>query len=198
MVRRPPRSTQGGSSAASDVYKRQLLQLENFGKYFPNHELGIRFNVGIGSGAYKRTTTGGVEVSFGIYKQFDSINKILSEHKLILNTVHLHIGSGSDPELQTQAAIKALEICSKYPTVTTLNLGGGYKVARMMTDKQTSISELSESTAEELIKFEKQTHRKIQLEIEPGTSLIAMAGYCLLYTSPSPRDLSTSRMPSSA
>ena len=28
--------------------------------------------------------------------------------------------------------------------------------------------------------------------------LCARAGYCLLYTSPSPRDLSTSRMPSSA
>ena len=29
MIRRPPRSTQGVSSAASDVYKRQLLDSEN-------------------------------------------------------------------------------------------------------------------------------------------------------------------------
>ena len=28
--------------------------------------------------------------------------------------------------------------------------------------------------------------------------IVALCGYCLLYTSPSPRDLSTSRMPSSA
>eukprot|EP00831_Metopus_contortus_P071593 TRINITY_DN6538_c0_g1_i4.p2 TRINITY_DN6538_c0_g1~~TRINITY_DN6538_c0_g1_i4.p2 ORF type:complete len:104 (-),score=22.26 TRINITY_DN6538_c0_g1_i4:187-498(-) len=29
MIRRPPRSTQGVSSAASDVYKRQLLESQN-------------------------------------------------------------------------------------------------------------------------------------------------------------------------
>ena len=31
-----------------------------------------------------------------------------------------------------------------------------------------------------------------------GQSTLALTGFCLLYTSPSPRDLSTSRMPSSA
>ena len=32
----------------------------------------------------------------------------------------------------------------------------------------------------------------------PGISWIGLCDICLLYTSPSPRDLSTSRMPSSA
>ena len=32
----------------------------------------------------------------------------------------------------------------------------------------------------------------------PANKVVGMAGICLLYTSPSPRDLSTSRMPSSA
>ena len=32
MIRRPPRSTQGVSSAASDVYKRQVMD-DNFLKY---------------------------------------------------------------------------------------------------------------------------------------------------------------------
>ena len=32
----------------------------------------------------------------------------------------------------------------------------------------------------------------------PGAALLAIGDICLLYTSPSPRDLSTSRMPSSA
>ena len=38
------------------------------------------------------------------------------------------------------------------------------------------------------------------IEVEVGTGSHAMVGFiaCLLYTSPSPRDLSTSRMPSSA
>ena len=34
--------------------------------------------------------------------------------------------------------------------------------------------------------------------VQPGDTLFSIAESCLLYTSPSPRDLSTSRMPSSA
>ena len=34
--------------------------------------------------------------------------------------------------------------------------------------------------------------------VPEGTSMMAGTYHCLLYTSPSPRDLSTSRMPSSA
>ena len=34
--------------------------------------------------------------------------------------------------------------------------------------------------------------------VEGGHAPFALTSYCLLYTSPSPRDLSTSRMPSSA
>ena len=50
--------------------------------------------------------------------------------------------------------------------------------------------------------------RKINLEIDEGNFLVLLGpsgcgkstllNICLLYTSPSPRDLSTSRMPSSA
>eukprot|EP00831_Metopus_contortus_P008857 TRINITY_DN13415_c0_g1_i2.p1 TRINITY_DN13415_c0_g1~~TRINITY_DN13415_c0_g1_i2.p1 ORF type:complete len:170 (+),score=48.55 TRINITY_DN13415_c0_g1_i2:114-623(+) len=38
MIRRPPRSTQGVSSAASDVYKRQGINAE----YMGNHNQGIK------------------------------------------------------------------------------------------------------------------------------------------------------------
>ena len=36
------------------------------------------------------------------------------------------------------------------------------------------------------------------VEVTPGVGQVAVFRLCLLYTSPSPRDLSTSRMPSSA
>ncbi len=154
-----------------------LLQLRNFGLACPGHEVGVRFNIGIGSGSYKRTTTGGTHVSFGIYEQRTEIDRLLKEFDLKLTTVHLHIGSGADPELQKQAACKALEVVGDYPTVTTLDLGGGFKVKRGKADKQTSIPELSQSTYDALVEFEKKTHRKIHLEIEPGTYAVALAGY---------------------
>ena len=37
-----------------------------------------------------------------------------------------------------------------------------------------------------------------EVQIRPRSGLAAKSSICLLYTSPSPRDLSTSRMPSSA
>ena len=47
------------------------------------------------------------------------------------------------------------------------------------------------------------THYKTDVDqaavgVRVGLNLVALFGVCLLYTSPSPRDLSTSRMPSSA
>ena len=43
----------------------------------------------------------------------------------------------------------------------------------------------------------KSTANKVR-KIEKRNVIAGFAGSCLLYTSPSPRDLSTSRMPSSA
>jgi len=154
-----------------------LRQLENYGVACRGKEVGIRFNIGIGSGGCKRTTTGGKEASFGIYGQKPEIDRLLLAYGLTLTTVHLHIGSGSDPALQKEAAIKGLDIVAAYPTVTTLNLGGGFKVARMPNEKQTDIDELSETTAQALLQFAKQTQRLIKLEIEPGTASVALSGY---------------------
>ena len=64
MIRRPPRSTQGGSSAASDVYKRQVLgrggsrdglagELEGVGRVEradPGHDTGAVAELGLSVG----------------------------------------------------------------------------------------------------------------------------------------------------
>src|SRR5680860_1922882 len=42
MIRRPPRSTQSRSSAASDVYKRQGQNEFKLGTYFPEFKLNNR------------------------------------------------------------------------------------------------------------------------------------------------------------
>ena len=42
------------------------------------------------------------------------------------------------------------------------------------------------------------TLKTISIDVLPPTIDRSLGAYCLLYTSPSPRDLSTSRMPSSA
>eukprot|EP00831_Metopus_contortus_P048193 TRINITY_DN39180_c0_g1_i1.p2 TRINITY_DN39180_c0_g1~~TRINITY_DN39180_c0_g1_i1.p2 ORF type:complete len:118 (+),score=17.64 TRINITY_DN39180_c0_g1_i1:151-504(+) len=117
MMRRPPRSTQGVSSAASDVYKRQKWQRSY------HHPL------------------------------------------IIFNKEHLHTKS---------------TYCSKpkiYQTKYSISFCNGFVTLLIKVHQNTK-------------KYKNET-TFIQKNISAYCS-------CLLYTSPSPRDLSTSRMPSSA
>lgn len=156
-----------------------LLQLQTYGEALSGTRVGIRFNIGIGSGFTPKTTTGGLNSSFGIYGQKEEIAKLLTKYSLTLTTVHLHIGSGSDPKKQEKAIRKGLSLVEDYPTVTTLNMGGGFKVAGMAYEHSTDINEMGHSMAKALAEFEKKTGRKIILELEPGTALVAKAGYIL-------------------
>lgn len=156
-----------------------LLQLETYGKVLPNTEVGIRFNIGIGSGQFAHISTGGENSSFGIYKQRKEIDALLKKYNLTTNTVHLHIGSGSDPVKQKKAIKEGLKIVQDYKSVKTLNMGGGIKVALMSYEKATDIQEMGLKMSESLEKFEKETGRKIKLEVEPGKALVANSGYIL-------------------
>ncbi|MDP3988032.1 MAG: DUF2322 family protein [Candidatus Levybacteria bacterium] len=156
-----------------------LRQLETYGKILPGSDISIRFNVGIGSGWNPQTSTGGKSSSFGIYQQKEEINSLLEKYELTLKTVHLHIGSGSDPEKQKDAIKEGLAIVRQYKTVTNLNMGGGFKVGGMSYENDTNINKMGKEMEEALRKFYKETGRKIILEVEPGTALVAKAGYIL-------------------
>jgi diaminopimelate decarboxylase len=156
-----------------------LSQLDTYGSQAPGSDVGIRFNVGIGSGWNAQTSTGGENSSFGIYGHREEINDLLLKHGLTLKTVHLHIGSGSDPAKQREAIRAGLDIVRDYPSVTTINMGGGFKVARMTGEKGTNIAEMGRAMRDGLTAFEEETGRRIRLEVEPGTALVANAGYIL-------------------
>eukprot|EP00831_Metopus_contortus_P047734 TRINITY_DN38644_c0_g1_i1.p2 TRINITY_DN38644_c0_g1~~TRINITY_DN38644_c0_g1_i1.p2 ORF type:complete len:131 (-),score=33.80 TRINITY_DN38644_c0_g1_i1:69-461(-) len=130
MIRRPQRSTQGVSSAASDVYKRQSTQ----------------------------STWGIQNVQLNKY---DKMNiKPLADRVVIMP---------APAEEKTASGIIIPDSAKEKPQKgKVVAVGPGTKDEEM----QVSIGD----------------------EVLYGK----YAGTCLLYTSPSPRDLSTSRMPSSA
>jgi diaminopimelate decarboxylase len=156
-----------------------LLQLETYGKALPNTEVGIRFNIGIGSALFPTSSTGGKNSSFGIFEQRDKINALLNKYNLTLTTVHVHIGSGSDSEKQKIAVHEGLKIVNDYPHVVALSMGGGYKVGGMSSEHSTNIKEVGQVMVDAIKDFNKTTGRKILLEMEPGTALVAKAGYIL-------------------
>jgi len=69
-----------------------------------------------------------------------------------------------------------LELAARLPDVTTVNLGGGFKVARAAGEQATDLQECGVPVREELLRFRERHGRALRLEIEPGTYLVANAG----------------------
>ncbi|GBF49488.1 diaminopimelate decarboxylase [Leptospira ryugenii] len=154
-----------------------LKQLEAYGKLFPGGKVSIRFNPGLGSGHTKKTDVGGVASAFGIWhEKLSEVRSLVKQYNLNVEKVHTHIGSGSDPEVWKAVAKYTLEYAEAFETVKVVSLGGGYKVGRMADEKSTDLQKIGEPVKQQFIDFATQHNRKLILEIEPGTYLIALCG----------------------
>jgi diaminopimelate decarboxylase len=154
-----------------------LHQLDRFGRAFSGRDVTIRVNPGLGSGSTNRTNTGGPASSFGIWHAYlDEAKAIAARHRLAIRGLHTHIGSGSDPAVWTRVARLALEIAGRLPDVTTVSLGGGFKVARVAGEEGTDLATVGAVVRDAVVEFKRRTGRALRLEIEPGTYLVANAG----------------------
>ncbi len=154
-----------------------LGQLRAFGEAFPGGVVGVRFNPGLGSGHSRRTNVGGPSASFGIWH--DHLERVIDlqrQYDLQITLLHSHIGSGSDPAVWQRCACLTLAIVERFPSVTTVNLGGGYKVARVAGEEATDLTLAGAPVAAALEEFDRRCGRQLRLEIEPGTFLVANAG----------------------
>ncbi len=139
--------------------------------------VGVRINPLMGSGHNNRTNTGGVNSSFGIWHEYGGqVRAMVAKAGVTIDRLHLHIGSGADPYIWGQVMEQALDIVREYPDVTSLNVGGGYKVHRYGEEVEANMPDIFATFSEKLTAFAKETGRKLHLEIEPGTYFIAHAG----------------------
>lgn len=154
-----------------------LHQLEQFGKAAAGASVSVRINPGLGSGSTKRTNTGGPASSFGIWHSYlPEVKAIAQRANLRIARLHTHIGSGSDPEMWKRVTRMSLDIAEQLPDVTTINLGGGFKVGRMPDEVSTDLQDIGLHVRRELEAFKERTGRALHLEVEPGTYLVARAG----------------------
>lgn len=153
-----------------------IAQIHAFGKLFPGRSLSIRVNPGLGSGHTNRCNVGGPASSFGIWHEhLEEARAAARQYNLTFARMHTHIGSGSDPAVWQRAALLSLDICARLPDATVLNLGGGYKVARVAGEKATDLQEIGKPIADAFRAFADKHGRKLHLEVEPGTYLVANA-----------------------
>jgi len=154
-----------------------LHQLDRYGRALPGRDVTIRVNPGLGSGSTNRTNTGGPASSFGIWHaHLDEAKALAARHRLVVRGLHTHIGSGSDPAVWVRVAELVLEIAERLPAVITVSLGGGFKVARVPGEQATDLAAVGSVVRQAFVGFQRRTGRRLHLEIEPGTYLVANAG----------------------
>lgn len=142
--------------------------------------VGLRVNPGLGAGHNNRTTTGGANSSFGLWNEYvDDALTAAKSAGVRITTLHVHIGSGADPHMWAAVMDTALELVGKMPDVTTLDIGGGFKVKRFSDEQEADMEAIALAFSERLVRFGTVTGREIHLEIEPGTWLVAHAGTLL-------------------
>jgi diaminopimelate decarboxylase len=154
-----------------------LHQLETYAKLYKGTDVGVRLNPGIGSGETNKVTTGGVTAGFGIWHEYiPDIIEIAKKYNLKINKVHTHIGAGTDPAVWERVAMVTVELADLFENVTTVSLGGGFKVGRMDDEPTVDVPAIGKRVSKLLTNHAKKTGRKYHVEIEPGTYLTAMAG----------------------
>ena len=154
-----------------------LHQLDAYGQLFPGSEVCVRINPGLGSGHSNRTNVGGPSAGFGIWHEhLDDVEAIRQKHNLRITRMHTHIGSGADPEVWNRCARMSLDIAARLPEVTTLSLGGGFKVGRMPGEASADLQAIGKPIVQDFKEFNAKYGRKLHLELEPGTYLVANAG----------------------
>src|SRR3989344_62544 len=142
--------------------------------------IAVRLNPGLGAGHNRRTTTGGITSSFGIWDEY--IPEGLdwqSKSRININRIHIHIGSGGDSKIWRTAIRRSLELIRQLPSVEILNMGGGYKIARLEDESPADIGKIITIFESEIKNFATRTGRKLRLENEPGTWLVGNAGLLL-------------------
>lgn len=141
--------------------------------------LAMRVSPGVGTGETVTRNTGDKYSSFGIHlANLEAVLAVAREHGVVIGTVHTHIGSGGDPEVWRQNIERVLGITERFfPEATVVNLGGGFKEARMPDETAADIEDLGRSAKAQFEEMAKRTGRKLKLAIEPGTYLVANSGH---------------------
>ncbi len=159
---------------------RQYEKIEEFAAK-NKINLSIRIHPGLGSGESSTRNTGDKYSCFGVHlDDIENIIKRANNKGIIFDSVHEHIGSGGSPTKWRENVDLELKFIEEYfPNAKNVSFGGGLKVARMDNDTSASPKELGEYAKTRIEEFYKKTGRKLTMEVEPGTYIVANCGFII-------------------
>ncbi|PHX74932.1 MAG: diaminopimelate decarboxylase [Chitinophagaceae bacterium] len=160
-----------------------LSILEAFGNHFGGgYPVIIRLNPHIMAGGNIKISTGHVDSKFGIsIEQGEEIKSIVSATGIQIKGLHIHTGSEiKDIDVYIKGLELILELAKEFPTVSIIDLGGGFKVPYKKDEQGTNMEALGEKVAEAFSRYEVETGKTFQLWFEPGKFLVSECGYFLV------------------
>lgn len=144
-------------------------------------KLAIRVHPGVGAGESATRNTGDKYSCFGIHRSdLQTAIDYTKKMGITLDHVHVHIGSGGDPAAWRSNIDLELGIIEEYfEDANVVSFGGGLKEARMPDEDAADIEELGAYARDKVQAFFHRTGRKLHMEIEPGTYIMANSGYVI-------------------
>ena len=160
-----------------------LRQLREVGDFAAANgiPLAMRIHPGVGSGESATRNTGDKYSCFGVHlTDLEQALQYAGDRGIVFDCAHVHIGSGGDPEAWRQNIDRQLGFVERYfPQVATVNFGGGLREARMPDEQPADIEALGAYAKQRIEAFFARTGRRLHMEIEPGTYVVANAGYAV-------------------
>ena len=142
---------------------------------------GIRIHPGIGTGESSTRNTGDDYACFGMHMlDIGEALDVAEKKGLKFRHIHEHIGSGGDSEMWRLNIDLELSIIEKhFPDADTVCFGGGLKEARMPDEHPADVQLLGSYAKSRIEEFYKKNGRKLKMEIEPGTYIVANSGFAV-------------------
>ena len=159
---------------------RQLALIKDFARA-GNTRLAMRVHPGVGSGESATRNTGDKYSCFGVHlSDIQTATELAGQAGIVIDHVHVHIGSGADPEKWRDNIDRELGFVERFfPDAAHVCFGGGLKVARMPDETGADLQDLGGYARQKIQAFERRTGRKLTMEVEPGTYIVANAGSLL-------------------
>lgn len=159
-----------------------LSALEKFGKKFGNsYPVGLRLRPNIMAGGNLKISTGHADSKFGIpAEKLPEVLHLVSTYHIQVHTLHIHTGSEiKEAAVFIQGVKFLLSVAPAFAQLKVIDLGGGFKVPYRPTEKETDLTQISQSLSELVEAHYKKTGQQLQAWFEPGKFLVCEAGYLL-------------------
>jgi diaminopimelate decarboxylase len=157
-----------------------LSNLEKFGAIFGHsYPVGIRLRPNIMAGGNIKISTGHDKSKFGIpVTQLDKILELVQQHNLFIKNLHIHTGSDiKDVDVFVKGIEVLFDIIPHFKELSSVDLGGGFKVPYRDGDGETDIPLLAQEVKAAFDDHPNPNGKPLQVWFEPGKFLVSAAGY---------------------